>query len=272
MRRGSKGPWNLILENKIELSPSCCLLVFERPRGFPDAEPGQFVSIRTSNSYIPLLRRPYSIMDLTDSSLTLLVKVVGRGSSILASLERGERIDAIGPLGKTSFPEPSTGSVLFVAGGTGIAPIVFAARRWRRKGISFHATLAYGVSSSSEIPEMLIKKDFSDCIFSTMDGSCGYRGDVVSLCSSLASKGRLPSGFLYSCGPRGMVKALEERIAGNFEEHYTSLETVMACGVGACRGCVIPVREGKSGMVYRTICGDGTVFRASDIAWGEWDW
>lgn len=272
MMQRPKGPWKLVLDKKKSVSASCHLLVFRRPKGFPDAEPGQFVSIRVSNSFVPLLRRPYSIMDLSESRLSLLVKVVGVGSSILASIERGDSVDAIGPLGSTHFPSPSERRAVFVAGGTGLAPLVFAVRAWKRKSIDVFTTLVLGASSREELLSETIEGDFSRCLFATMDGSFGHKGDVVSLCCDLVSSARLPSGILYSCGPREMIKALEERVSSHFKEHYTSLEAVMACGLGACRGCTIPVREGKRGKSYRTVCSDGTVFRASEIDWEEWDW
>jgi dihydroorotate dehydrogenase electron transfer subunit len=76
--------------------------------------------------------------------------------------------------------------------------------------------------------------------------------------------------YLASCGPKGMVYGLDRSVGREFEEHYTSLETVMACGVGACRGCTVPVRN-RDGSVYRSVCSDGTVFRAGDIIWEEWE-
>jgi len=116
-----------------------------------------------------------------------------------------------------------------------------------------------------------VKGEFSSRAFATLDGSSGFHGDVVALCRSLVRDRRLPAGgTLYSCGPRGMVRALEEEVRGAFRAHYTSLESVMACGVGACRGCVVPVGK-KGATVLRTVCNDGTVFDAADIAWEEWE-
>lgn len=266
----TKGRFAARLENLTQLSPVCHLLVFERPDSFPDARPGQFVSIRVSDSTTPLLRRPYSIMDLTARSLSLLVKVVGRGSAALAALDEGDTVDLIGPLGGTEFPAPREGSALLVAGGTGLAPLVFAARTWRREGRSHHMCLLYGASTKDELLEGLIGEDFGECSFATIDGSSGHEGDVVQLCENLMEKGRMSGAMLYSCGPRAMVRALVERLGSRFPEHVTSLESVMACGVGACRGCTVPVRAGGK-IVFKTVCSDGTVFRANDVAWEEWE-
>lgn len=264
-----KGPWNAVLKRTTRLSPSCSLLVFERPGGFPGAAPGHFVSIRVSDSTTPLLRRPYSIMDLTDSSLSLLVKAVGRGSAALRAARAGDRFDMIGPLGGVPFPAPAGPEAVLVAGGTGLAPLLFAARAWRRARLAVRTTLIYGAATGNELLRDLVKTAFGTCRFATIDGGAGFHGDVVALCRDLASRGRMPAGTLYSCGPRGMVRALEETAGSHFSAHYTSLEEIMACGVGACRGCTVPVRSGGE-RVLKAICSDGTVFSAGDILWEEW--
>lgn len=269
MTVGGRGRFSAVVRRNAPLSPSCRLLVLERPDGFPHAFPGQFVSILISDGPVPLLRRPYSIMDLTPRALSLLVKVVGRGSAAIASREPGEKIDLIGPLGGTGFPEPVGDAAVFVAGGTGLAPLLFAARAWRRARLGVTTHLLYGAGTAQELLRDLVTKDFSVCRFATLDGSAGHHGDVVGLYQELLGKGRIAGGTLYSCGPRGMVRALVAGAAG-FAEHYTSLESIMACGVGACRGCTVPL--GAPGWsVLKTVCSDGTVFRAADISWREWE-
>jgi dihydroorotate dehydrogenase electron transfer subunit len=248
----------------------CFLLTFERPERFGEAAAGQFVSIRIAETAMPLLRRPYSIMDLTPTSLSLLVKIVGRGSAALSERRPGEAVDLIGPLGGVGFPEPSGEAAICVAGGTGIAPILYAARSWRRKRLAKKSLLLYGAAEAGELLRDFVSNDFSECAFATLDGSFGFHGDVVALCVRLLEEGRLPVGVLYSCGPRAMAQALVEAVGSRFAGHYTSLETIMACGVGACRGCTVPLRDGTE-IVFRTVCEDGTVFNAEDIAWEEWE-
>ncbi|HVO76652.1 MAG TPA: FAD-binding oxidoreductase [Candidatus Bathyarchaeia archaeon] len=263
------GRFMVTVARNARLSPSCRLLVLRRPAGFPDAFPGQFVSIRVSDGPVPLLRRPYSILDLTPAGLSLLIKVVGRGSAAIASAAPGQALDCIGPLGGAGFPEPDGNAAVFVAGGTGLAPLLHAVRAWRRKRLGVATHLLYGAETRSELFRGLVARDFSVCRFATIDGSSGYHGDVVGLYFDLVKKRRIPAGPLYSCGPRGMVRALTERGAAA-GEHYTSLESIMACGVGACRGCTVPLGE-PGRTVLRTVCSDGTVFRADDIAWEEWE-
>jgi dihydroorotate dehydrogenase electron transfer subunit len=261
-----KGHFQAVVSKREFLSPSCVLLTLERPEDFPDARPGHFVSIRIASSFDPLLRRPYSIMDLTGSELVLLIKVIGRGSALLAGRNPGEELDIIGPLGGNVFPEPEGGEAVLVAGGTGLAPVLFAARIWRNADLH----LVYGAACAEEILESIVREGFASTHFSTLDGSLGYHGDAVSLCAELVNGGKIGGSRLYSCGPKGMVSGLEARLGRRFPEHYTSLETIMACGVGACRGCTVPVKS-ENPPVYRSVCADGTVFRAGEIAWEDWE-
>jgi dihydroorotate dehydrogenase electron transfer subunit len=264
-----KGLFKAPVIDNIALSPSSRLIIATRPEGFPDAQPGQFVSIRVSDTTAPLLRRPYSICDLTDDTVSLLVKVIGAGSAVLAGVRSGEPLDMLGPLGGVPFPDPGGGDAVLAAGGTGLAPIVFALRRWRREGSIGRSVLLYGAECRDEILNSLFGEDHTEVWCSTLDGSEGYHGDVVNLCEKLLDEGRLAADRLYSCGPRGMIRALVERVDERFAVHYTSLETIMACGVGACRGCTVPIIS-ETGSVMKTVCSDGTVFRARDIAWEEW--
>jgi dihydroorotate dehydrogenase electron transfer subunit len=252
-----------------KLSPTIYTIVFERPRGFSEALPGQFVSIRITSTISPLLRRPYSIMDLTATELHILVKVVGRGSEILAHSPCGAEMEIAGPLGGCGFPDPKRQDAVFIAGGTGLAPMIFAARSWRREGSLARSVLIYGAECEDELLVSICAEEFSEVYTATMDGSCGFKGDAVELLVELIEKGNAGGGLLYSCGPSGMVRAIERKAASHFRRHVTSLEAVMACGVGACRGCTVPVKDGD-GAGFRAICSDGTVFDTSEIDWERW--
>lgn len=264
-----KGLFKAPVIDNTALSSSSHLIVATRPEGFPDAQPGQFVSIRVSDTTAPLLRRPYSICDLTDDTVSLLVKVIGAGSALLAGVRPGEPLDMLGPLGGAPFPDPEGGDAVLAAGGAGLAPIAFALRRWRREGSVGRSVLLYGAECGDEILRSLVGEDVTEVWCSTLDGSLGHHGDVVTLCEKLLDEERLATDRLYSCGPRGMIRALVERVDERFALHYTSLETIMACGVGACRGCTVPIVS-EAGTVMKAVCADGTVFRARDIAWEEW--
>ncbi|MCK4539187.1 MAG: hypothetical protein KAV42_10365 [Candidatus Krumholzibacteria bacterium] len=265
-----KGLFSAEVAGNEKLSPACRLIRFARPEGFPDAKPGHFVSVRVNSFSVPLLRRPYSIMDLTETELLLLVKVVGPGSRLLAEAAVGDRMDIAGVLGGTVFPSPAGEDAVFVGGGTGLAPMIFAARTWKREGNTGNSYLIHGAATSEELLGTFCESDFTKVFRSTMDGSEGYDGDAVSYLQSLLNDDTISGSKLYSCGPAGMVKALELKVSTRFDSHYTSLEAVMACGVGACRGCTVPLRE-EDGRKLRAVCSDGTVFDASQIAWEDWE-
>jgi len=271
LKEGNRGRFRTEVLSNSRLNDDTVLLLLKRPRDFPDALPGQFISVRVSEETSPLLMRPYSIMSLSDDGIGILVKVVGRGSGILSEKKEGDPVSFVGPLGGNPFPEPQGGDVTMVAGGTGIAPMMFMISRWLKSKSDIRYVLLYGGDSSENLFTDLVDIEGVDVHFSTLDGSLGFHGDVVELCAELLSKGVVKDGVCYSCGPRGMVKALDDVVKGIFDAHYTSLEAVMACGVGACRGCTVPVRE-DSGSTLKTVCSDGPVFEARRIDWEGWTW
>ncbi|HSG27042.1 MAG TPA: FAD-binding oxidoreductase [Candidatus Krumholzibacterium sp.] len=265
----TRGLFSAEITRSEAVSPACRIVTFSRPEGFPDARPGHFVSVRVSGATAPLLRRPYSVMDLTGESLVLLVKVVGPGSRILAGASPGTVMDIAGPLGGVTFPDPGGEDAVFAGGGTGLAPLIFASRTWHREGTLGKSYLVHGAASSAELLGDYCENDFSEVFRSTMDGSAGFKGDAVTYLSDLIREKKISASRLYSCGPSGMVRALELKVSTCFDSHHTSLEAVMGCGLGACRGCTVPLREGQ-GSRFMAVCSEGTVVDASTIAWEEW--
>jgi len=210
-------------------------------------------------------------MDVSNDSIDILVKVVGRGSSFIAGREEGDSLSYIGPLGGSTFPIVRGKSATIVAGGTGLATAIFLISYMRDTGFDKEISLLYGAESEEELCIELVRGLDVDLHLATMDGSAGFKGDVVELLKKLISGGRIDRGICYSCGPRGMIRAIESTKGDFFDAHYASLETVMACGVGACRGCTVPIRD-SGGSVLKTVCSDGPVFDASLIDWEGWSW
>ncbi|MFO7914728.1 MAG: hypothetical protein R6U43_03450 [Candidatus Krumholzibacteriales bacterium] len=265
----NRGPFQAIIEINEQVSPFAYMLTLQKPEGFAEPMPGQFVSIKIGDVTSPLLRRPFSIMDSTPGTLVLLVKAVGPGTRYIAGRRASETLDLIGPLGETYFDIPESEDAVFVAGGTGLAPLVYTARNWAKDGRIGISHFLYGANTGDELLTGLCREDFTSVHVATLDGSEGFKGDVVQMFSSLREKGALPERYLFSCGPAGMVKELVEGGTGNFRSHQTSLETVMACGVGACRGCVVPIKT-EGGAAFRAVCSEGTVFEADEIDWKKW--
>ncbi len=215
-----------------------------------ESKPGQFINIRVADTFDPLLRRPMSICDADGDYLSVLVQVKGRATKLLAEKDCGDPVNIIGPLG-TSFPV-SGKKALFIAGGTGIAPFLFLSRFVKP------AALLMGVRTSSLLPDLeLFTRDMNVKI-SSDDGSAGTRGRVLELLKDYPLK----DYTIYACGPNPMLKA----ISGELKKcpdaaAYYSVETMMGCGFGACRGCAVESRGGG----YKLACTDGPVFKWDEV-------
>lgn len=224
------------------------------------AEPGQFVHVRCRGEG-QILRRPYSLYATGKGTAALLVKEVGAGSAWLRSREVGEKLDLLGPLGR-GFTLPDEGECVLVAGGAGIAPLRFLAARIMENGI--RPAVFWGVEGEDEyagLPSLLEKE--MELHLACMDGSRGHKGSVVGLFETSNVRG---FSAVYACGPRGMLAALAAGIGEDgLAALQVSMEERMACGVGACRGCVVPAAQPAGG--YLTACKDGPVFYGRELDW-----
>jgi len=245
-----------------EVAPNTFLIELEAPSIASAAKPGQFVMLRVADKIDPLLRRPFSICSINDGAgLVLLYRVVGRGTRIMADTRAGSYLSVMGPLGR-GFEAPAAGEeCLLAAGGMGIAPLVFLARSLKKTRV----TLMTGYGTAAEIvsPAQLGMQDFAVAV-ATEDGSAGYHGLVTALLEDdLAGTGRK---IVYSCGPAAMLGKVASLCLERGVECQVSLETVMACGVGACQGCAVPAAA-ESGRSSFHVCQDGPVFSAVSIDW-----
>lgn len=211
--------------------------------------PGQFVNVRCSSFYEPLLRRPISIFDRDEESFSLLIRVVGKGTRLLSQVEEGEELDVLGPLGKP-FPYQEYQNPLLVAGGIGIAPLHFLAKTL------VTPTLVYGAKTIEELYVLDELKGFANVLVFTEDGTKGEKGLATSKLPQL-----IPGhDAIFACGPTGMLKEVV-RIAKAWETpSFISLEERMACGFGACLGCAVKTTKG-----YKMLCKDGPVMRGEEV-------
>ncbi len=229
-------------------------------------EPGQFLQVQVPGGGEGVyLRRPLSISDWDERRrlLDLMILPVGRGTEILAGLRSGTVVDCLGPLGR-GFPLEDLGErPILIGGGIGSAPLIYLARRlveMDRPPKTF-----IGASEADRLAgEKALAALSTQIIIATEDGSRGERGMVTSI---LADRlGELSDATsLAACGPRGMlaaVKALGERIG---LPTYGSLEERMACGVGACLGCAVPMTNPAPGKEYLRVCADGPVFPLGEV-------
>lgn len=260
-----------------------------------EQRPGQFVNIELDGLF---LRRPISVCDWKDGVLTLLYKLVGKGTALMATLQPGARLDVLCSLGNgfdidvpalTRPDVPALTRPLLVGGGIGTAPLYLLARRLKERGVS--PTVILGFNTASEI---IYEKEFKALglrtLVTTVDGSYGTHGfvtdalpllasasdpstvgasvsdsstvgDSVSDSSSVAatsSVGACGYDYCYACGPMPMLRALAPKLASPAQ---FSLEERMGCGTGICMGCTCPQLTGT-----KRICKDGPVFRLDEIS------
>ena len=224
-----------------------------------EQRPGQFVNIELDGLF---LRRPISVCDWKDGVLTLLYKLVGKGTALMATLQPGARLDVLCSLGNgfdidiTALTRPDVPALtrpLLVGGGIGTAPLYLLARRLKERGAS--PTVILGFNTASEI---IYEKEFKALglrtLVTTVDGSYGTPGFVTDALPLLASG----YDYCYACGPMPMLRALAPKLASPAQ---FSLEERMGCGTGICMGCTCPQLTGT-----KRICKDGPVFRLDEIS------
>ena len=235
--------------------------------------PGQFVMIRINQEVEPLLRRPFSIhrqwtasnrKDAEIEGIRILFRVAGKGTAHLASLAKGAKIDIIGPLGQGFRRKNPASQPVLVAGGIGVAPLLFLADQLKAEDMTLQPLLFLGGKTASDI---LCREDFQKHGFllriSTEDGSLGHKGLIMEPFSAYLEQAMLSAETeiaLFACGPFPLMLKVAEA-----SRHYrlscqVSLEQKMACGVGACLGCVVELPDGKNQPHYRRVCTEGPVF------------
>ena len=228
------------------------------------AQPGQFAMVKVADGIDPLLRRPFSIHRQTEAApgeFEILFRVAGAGTKLLARVHVGDRLDILAPLGQGFRLEGE--HPLLVGGGIGVAPLLFLAETFLAKGV--RPKLLLGARSDRDI---LCHDDFG-CLavpyaLATEDGSVGESGTVTQL---LERELRAAAGAVsvYACGPSPMLAAVAAICGRAGIRCQVSLEAYMACGFGACLGCVVPATR----VEYLRVCKEGPVFDAGEIRWAD---
>ncbi|MCS7091598.1 MAG: dihydroorotate dehydrogenase electron transfer subunit [Verrucomicrobiota bacterium] len=238
------------------------LLMLRAPGIAPLVAPGQFVHLRIWPCADALLRRPFSVYRVEGDCLSILYKVVGKGTAALARMPPGEHVAALGPLGHGfSLPCAGGGMPILVAGGYGVAALYLLAERSPVRGILFQG--------GRRKEDILCEPDFRalgwEVRVATEDGSWGTRGLVTDLLrEELRSGGR--GAKLYACGPTGMLRAVAQLAEEYGLPAELSLDERMCCGMGVCLTCVVPVRT-DTGWEYQRACTEGPVFDARQLLW-----
>ena len=210
--------------------------------------PGQFVNLKLDGFY---LRRPISVCDADEGTLTIIYKTVGEGTAAMAKMQGGEKILTLTGLGNGYDTEKSGDRPLLIGGGAGVPPMYLLAKRLVAEGKHPRAILGFGKAD-----EVFYKEEFEalgvPVTVTTVDGSMGTRGFVTDA---------LPEEYtyFYTCGPEPMLRAVYDKCetSGQF-----SFEERMGCGFGACMGCSCKTKYGN-----KRICRDGPVLTKEEIIW-----
>lgn len=225
-------------------------LTFESAPLARGVEPGQFVQVAVNPSLDPFLRRPFSYYRVHHDTIEILYEVLGRGTQMLSVKKPGDVLKVMGPLGRSFTREPKNKKRILVAGGVGVPPLVFLAERY---GADY---LLIGTKSKREVlPQEELKNSRTEILYATNDGSYGVKGFVTLLLERILKKESPKNLFIQTCGPTPMMAAVfkiarERGIAGE-----ASVDKPMACGVGACLGCMVKTVDG-----WKPSCVDGPVF------------
>jgi dihydroorotate dehydrogenase electron transfer subunit len=225
--------------------------------------PGQFLTIRSGDGADPLLRRPFAFSAYDEGAREAAIVFLerGRGTAALARYAPGRELDVLGPLGR-GFPidEATTNGepVAACGGGIGVGPILFLADALAARGA--RCLPVFGFRNAASVPRLRWPEG---SIIATDDGSFGFRGTVTDALK--ARLGEIGKVRVMACGPAPMLASLARVSEGERLRYDASVEEWMACAVGACAGCAVPLLGGG----FLKACSDGPVLDGNAIDWGN---
>jgi dihydroorotate dehydrogenase electron transfer subunit len=231
------------------------LLRFAADEAIP-ALPGEFVMVRGDWGCHPVLPRAFSLVESGETG-SILVKAIGPGTELLAAMQVGDELVVFGPLGHGYSVDPAGCRPVLVAGGVGVAPLLFLARELALAGVK--PTFLYGARTRHDLPLADDIAAVAELLITTEDGSVGEKGLITQPLQRLLQADS--SAVVYSCGPEGMLAAVARVATASGAQCQVALEAPMACGMGTCKGCAVMTTAGN----YKYVCSDGPVFAATEI-------
>lgn len=230
-------------------------MVLSFPKGAKEARPGQFIAMYCEDG-TKLLPRPISIcgIDAEAGTLRVVYRIAGEGTRLFSQMKAGDSLEVMGPLGNGFTMKDK--KAIIVGGGIGIPPMLELAKQ-----LDCEKTVVLGYRD-----ELFLKEEFEACAnvaVATEDGSAGTKGTVIDAIKAAQVSGEI----IYACGPMPMLKALAEYADAHGMEAQISLEERMACGIGACLGCICKTKEKDhhTNVNNTRICKDGPVFDAKEV-------
>lgn len=222
------------------------------------ARPGQFVSVYCNDGG-HLLPRPISLCEINQEkgTLRLVYRVVGKGTEMFAALKAGDSVEVLGPLGNGFPMEEAEGKMVFlIGGGIGVPPMLETAKQLKGEPV-----LVMGYRDELFLTDEM--KKAGELVIATEDGSAGTKGNVLDA----IRENDLKADMIFACGPKPMLRALKAYGLENNIPCYVSMEERMACGVGACLGCVCQSTEvdDHSQVKNKRVCKDGPVFLSTEV-------
>lgn len=219
--------------------------------------PGQFINIKLNNESL-LLRRPISVYDSTDNTLSVIYRIAGVGTKELSTYKEGDNLNVLGPLG-SGFPLTENKKVLIVGGGIGVPPMHYLAKMLEANN---EITFVLGFRTKDQIILLDELKQYGKVYVATDDGTYGFHGNVIKL----IEEENIDFDVIYACGPTRMLEAIDLKYNG-IKEGYISFEERMACGIGICYGCACKPRQIEKGMLR--VCKEGPVFPLGVISYDK---
>lgn len=227
-----------------------------------NAVSGQFLQF-----YLPkgemILPRPISICLIQQDKglITLVYKVVGSGTKYLSSLKPNDLIKVLGPIGNGFIKNKDLNKVALVGGGIGAPPLLQLLKELKLENKNIEVHVYLGFRSQSILTEEF-KKLGAKVYITTDDGSIGYKGNIVDL----INENNINYDHFFSCGPKVMLSNLSQYAENKKIPCQVCMEERMACGIGACVGCVVEVKN-EATSTYKKVCKDGPVFYSSEVMW-----
>ena len=231
-------------------------MVIEAPQIAEAAQPGQFVHVKKTDS-VNFLRRPFSIADADreNGTITLIYRIVGKGTAEYAAMKVGEAFSILGPIGNGFALKD--GRPLPIGGGVGIAPLIYLSRQLKDQ----KPILLIGGKNKDEVFWEKYLQEFADKIYiTTDDGSVGFKGFTVQLLPQILAENNIE--HIYTCGPNIMMEGVAKLAHKHDIDCQVSLEKRMACGIGVCLGCTF---EDKLTGKRRKVCTEGPVFASKEV-------